>query len=127
MKQSGQCLLYEHCDLRAISAREDVIPVLLSRHPSSQTLGSRKKNGVMQVASFSCHPSAQTTWIQKSLLVSKQTSIESGYNIFDEIIWKTGSQCLGTGMTKEDVIPVPSTDHLLCNLPSKMNVRTAME
>ncbi|WP_265037817.1 hypothetical protein [Wolbachia endosymbiont (group A) of Hylaeus communis] len=48
MKQSGQCLLYEHCDLRAISAREDVIPV-------------------------------------------------------------------------------PSTDHLLCNLPSKMNVRTAME
>ncbi|WP_264688376.1 hypothetical protein [Wolbachia endosymbiont (group A) of Sympetrum striolatum] len=39
------------------------------------------------------------TGIQKSLLVSKQTSIESGYNIFDEIIWKTGSQCLGTGMT----------------------------
>ncbi|WP_264705029.1 hypothetical protein [Wolbachia endosymbiont (group A) of Gymnosoma rotundatum] len=39
MKQSGQCLLYEHCDLRAISAREDVIPVLLSRHPSAQTLG----------------------------------------------------------------------------------------
>ncbi|MFP3017116.1 MAG: hypothetical protein ACEY3H_06175 [Wolbachia sp.] len=33
------------------------------------------------------------------MLVSKQTSIESGYNIFDEIIWKTGSQCLGTGMT----------------------------
>ncbi|MGL9779469.1 MAG: hypothetical protein ACR5K5_04410 [Wolbachia sp.] len=26
-------------------------------HPSAQTLGSRKKNGVMQVASFSCHPS----------------------------------------------------------------------
>ncbi|MDE5062713.1 hypothetical protein [Wolbachia endosymbiont of Drosophila tsacasi] len=23
----------------------------------------------------------------------KQTSIESGYNIFDEIIWKTGFQC----------------------------------
>ncbi|MGL9759220.1 MAG: hypothetical protein ACR5LA_10885, partial [Wolbachia sp.] len=23
-------------------------------------------------------------------------------------------------------IPVSSTDHLLCNLPSKMNVRTAM-
>ncbi|WP_265017747.1 hypothetical protein [Wolbachia endosymbiont (group A) of Andrena dorsata] len=23
----------------------------------------------------------------------KQTSIESGYNVFDEIIWKTGSQC----------------------------------
>ncbi|MBS9530815.1 hypothetical protein INQ25_05480 [Wolbachia endosymbiont of Rhagoletis cerasi] len=39
------------------------------------------------------------TGIQKSLLVSKQTSIESGYNVFDEIIWKTGSQCLGTGMT----------------------------
>ncbi|WP_264688095.1 hypothetical protein [Wolbachia endosymbiont (group A) of Sympetrum striolatum] len=39
------------------------------------------------------------TGIQKSLLVSKQTSIESGYNIFDEIIWKTGSHCLGTGMT----------------------------
>ncbi|WP_353288665.1 hypothetical protein [Wolbachia endosymbiont (group A) of Pogonocherus hispidulus] len=39
------------------------------------------------------------TGIQKSLLVSKQTSIESGYNIFDEVIWKTGSQCLGTGMT----------------------------
>ncbi|WP_264723110.1 MULTISPECIES: hypothetical protein [unclassified Wolbachia] len=33
------------------------------------------------------------------MLVSKQTSIESGYNVFDEIIWKTGSQCLGTGMT----------------------------
>ncbi|WP_264723234.1 toluene-4-monooxygenase system B family protein [Wolbachia endosymbiont (group A) of Sphecodes monilicornis] len=33
------------------------------------------------------------TGIQESLLVSKQTSIESGYNIFDEIIWKTGSQC----------------------------------
>ncbi|WP_259348653.1 hypothetical protein [Wolbachia pipientis] len=31
--------------------------------------------------------------IQESLLVSKQTSIESGYNIFDEIIWKTRSQC----------------------------------
>ncbi|MCX3065409.1 hypothetical protein [Wolbachia endosymbiont of Drosophila pseudotakahashii] len=30
--------------------------------------------------------------IQESLLVSKQTSIESGYNIFDEIIWKTRSQ-----------------------------------
>ncbi|WP_353275363.1 hypothetical protein [Wolbachia endosymbiont (group A) of Pipizella viduata] len=56
-----------------------------------------------------CHPSAYffvirvapflssqcpDTGIQKSLLVSKQTSIESGYNIFDEIIWKTGSQCL---------------------------------
>nr|CAD7416975.1 unnamed protein product [Timema poppensis] len=36
---------------------------------------------------------------QKSLLVNKQTSTESDYNIFDEIIWKTGSQCLGTGMT----------------------------
>ncbi|WP_414516949.1 hypothetical protein, partial [Wolbachia endosymbiont of Nasonia vitripennis] len=24
-------------------------------------------------------------------------------------------------------IPVSSTDHLLCSLPSKMNVRTAME
>ncbi|WP_264707378.1 hypothetical protein [Wolbachia endosymbiont (group A) of Acrocera orbiculus] len=24
--------------------------------------------------------------------MSKQTSIESGYNIFDEIIWKTGFQ-----------------------------------
>ncbi|MFP3026253.1 MAG: hypothetical protein ACEY3L_08430 [Wolbachia sp.] len=36
---------------------------------------------------------------QKSLLVHKQTSTESDYNIFDEIIWKTGSQCLGTGMT----------------------------
>ncbi|MDR2045933.1 MAG: hypothetical protein LBP77_03035 [Rickettsiales bacterium] len=23
----------------------------------------------------------------------KQTSIESGYNIFDEIIWKIGFQC----------------------------------
>ncbi|WP_353270897.1 hypothetical protein [Wolbachia endosymbiont (group A) of Hedychridium roseum] len=60
----------------------------------------------MQVASFSCHPSAPMlssqcpdTGIQKSLLAYKQTSIESGYNIFDEIIWKTGSQCLGTGMT----------------------------
>ncbi|WP_265035409.1 MULTISPECIES: hypothetical protein [unclassified Wolbachia] len=27
-----------------------VIPVLLSCHPSAQTLGSRKKNDVMQVA-----------------------------------------------------------------------------
>ncbi|WP_353288667.1 hypothetical protein [Wolbachia endosymbiont (group A) of Pogonocherus hispidulus] len=33
------------------------------------------------------------------MLVSKQTSIESGYNIFDEVIWKTGSQCPDTGMT----------------------------
>ncbi|MFP3024936.1 MAG: hypothetical protein ACEY3L_01280 [Wolbachia sp.] len=32
------------------------------------------------------------TGIQKSLLVSKQTSIESGYNVFDEIIWKTRFQ-----------------------------------
>ncbi|MFP3032136.1 MAG: hypothetical protein ACEY3M_13765 [Wolbachia sp.] len=32
------------------------------------------------------------TGIQESLLVGKQTSTESGYNIFDEIIWKTGSQ-----------------------------------
>ncbi|MFP3015127.1 MAG: hypothetical protein ACEY3B_02250 [Wolbachia sp.] len=37
----------------------------------------------------SCHPSAQTTWIQ---VAHKQTSIESGYNVFDEIIWKTGFQ-----------------------------------
>ncbi|MDE5062048.1 hypothetical protein [Wolbachia endosymbiont of Drosophila tsacasi] len=37
------------------------------------------------------------TGIQESLLVSKQTSIESGYNIFDEIIWKTGSQCQALG------------------------------
>ncbi|WP_065094530.1 MULTISPECIES: hypothetical protein [unclassified Wolbachia] len=33
------------------------------------------------------------TGIQESLLVYKQTSIESGYNVFDEIIWKTGFQC----------------------------------
>ncbi|WP_410541787.1 hypothetical protein [Wolbachia endosymbiont (group A) of Beris morrisii] len=33
------------------------------------------------------------TGIQESLLVYKQTSIESGYNFFDEIIWKTGFQC----------------------------------
>ncbi|WP_341819258.1 hypothetical protein [Wolbachia endosymbiont (group A) of Brachyopa scutellaris] len=33
------------------------------------------------------------TGIQESLLVSKQTSTESGYNIFNEIIWKTGFQC----------------------------------
>ncbi|WP_041573508.1 MULTISPECIES: hypothetical protein [unclassified Wolbachia] len=33
------------------------------------------------------------TGIQESLLVNKQTSIESGYNVFDEIIWKTGFQC----------------------------------
>ncbi|MBS9530163.1 MULTISPECIES: hypothetical protein [Wolbachia] len=33
------------------------------------------------------------TGIQKSLLVHKQTSMESGYNIFDEIIWKTVFQC----------------------------------
>ncbi|WP_250295137.1 hypothetical protein [Wolbachia endosymbiont of Oedothorax gibbosus] len=50
-------------------------------------LGSRKKNGVIPVLD---------TGIQESLLVSKQTSTESGYNIFDEIIWKTGFQ---TGMT----------------------------
>ncbi|WP_341817030.1 hypothetical protein [Wolbachia endosymbiont (group A) of Agelastica alni] len=37
------------------------------------------------------------TGIQESLLVSKQTSTESGYNIFDEIIWKTGSQCQALG------------------------------
>ncbi|WP_265027051.1 hypothetical protein [Wolbachia endosymbiont (group A) of Bombylius major] len=35
------------------------------------------------------------TGIQESLLVSKQTSIESGYNIFDEIIWKTGMTSQG--------------------------------
>ncbi|WP_265031667.1 hypothetical protein [Wolbachia endosymbiont (group A) of Tiphia femorata] len=35
--------------------------------------------------------------IQKSLLVSKQTSTESGYNVFNEIIWKTGSQCQTLG------------------------------
>ncbi|WP_156517994.1 MULTISPECIES: hypothetical protein [unclassified Wolbachia] len=47
-----------------------------------------------------CHPSAPMmssqcpdTRIQKSLLVNKQTSMESGYNVFDEIIWKTGFQC----------------------------------
>ncbi|WP_265034844.1 MULTISPECIES: hypothetical protein [unclassified Wolbachia] len=33
------------------------------------------------------------TGIQESLLVYKQTSIGSGYNVFDEIIWKTGFQC----------------------------------
>ncbi|WP_353273735.1 hypothetical protein [Wolbachia endosymbiont (group A) of Ennomos erosarius] len=38
-----------------------------------------------------------TTWIQESLLVYKQTSIESGYNVFDEIIWKTGFQCQALG------------------------------
>ncbi|WP_265035735.1 hypothetical protein [Wolbachia endosymbiont (group A) of Agelastica alni] len=37
------------------------------------------------------------TGIQESLLVYKQTSIESGYNVFDEIIWKTGSQCQALG------------------------------
>ncbi|WP_179943766.1 hypothetical protein [Wolbachia pipientis] len=37
------------------------------------------------------------TGIQESLLVSKQTSTESGYNIFDEIIWKTRSQCQALG------------------------------
>ncbi|WP_353289038.1 hypothetical protein [Wolbachia endosymbiont (group A) of Pogonocherus hispidulus] len=48
----------------------------------------------MSVTASSFHLSDATkpTGIQKSLLVSKQTSIESGYNIFDEIIWKTGSQ-----------------------------------
>ncbi|WP_423348648.1 hypothetical protein [Wolbachia sp. wLmal] len=58
----------------------------------------------MKVASFSCHPSAYffvipvlDTGIQESLLAHKQTSIESGYNIFDEIIWKTGSQCQALG------------------------------
>ncbi|WP_341810041.1 hypothetical protein [Wolbachia endosymbiont (group A) of Apotomis capreana] len=53
----------------------------------------------MQVAFHpkGCHPSALTTWIQESLLAHKQTSIESGYNIFDEIIWKTGSQCQALG------------------------------
>ncbi|WP_374698683.1 hypothetical protein [Wolbachia endosymbiont (group B) of Limnophora tigrina] len=44
---------------KLVSIQEGVIPVLLSRHSSAQTLGSRKKNGVMKVASFSCHPSSQ--------------------------------------------------------------------
>ncbi|BEP30719.1 MAG: hypothetical protein WBIAU1_01970 [Wolbachia endosymbiont of Drosophila biauraria] len=48
-----------------------------------------------------CHLNALTTWIQESLLVSKQTSTESGYNIFDEIIWKTRSQI---GMTKKGAL-----------------------
>ncbi|WP_265039588.1 MULTISPECIES: hypothetical protein [unclassified Wolbachia] len=56
----------------------------------------------MKVADTGFHPrgcnlSALTTWIQESLLVSKQTSTESGYNIFDEIIWKTRSQCQALG------------------------------
>nr|WP_080717607.1 MULTISPECIES: WPE palindromic element domain-containing protein [Wolbachia] len=38
MKQSGQCLLYEHCGLRAISAREDVIPVPRHWDPENLTL-----------------------------------------------------------------------------------------
>ncbi|WP_179943782.1 hypothetical protein [Wolbachia pipientis] len=38
-------------------------------------------------------PECPDTGIQKSLLVNKQTSMESGYNVFDEIIWKTGFQC----------------------------------
>ncbi|WMT84554.1 hypothetical protein NMD99_00520 [Wolbachia endosymbiont of Listronotus oregonensis] len=58
-----------------------VIPVLFFCHPSSPFLSSQ----------------CPDTEIQKSLLVSKQTSIESGYNIFDEIIWKTGSQCQALG------------------------------
>ncbi|QMV45556.1 hypothetical protein HC358_03040 [Wolbachia pipientis] len=58
----------------------DVIPVLLSRHPSSLLfLSSQCSDTGIQVA-------------------HKQTSIESGYNVFDEIIWKTGSQCRSTGM-----------------------------
>ncbi|MDX5496544.1 MULTISPECIES: hypothetical protein [unclassified Wolbachia] len=32
------------------------------------------------------------TGIQKSLLVSKQTSIESGYNVFDEIAERLDSR-----------------------------------
>ncbi|MDR0773248.1 MAG: hypothetical protein LBE46_02880 [Wolbachia pipientis] len=47
---------------------------------------------------LSCHPSSllflssqcPDTGIQ---VAHKQTSIESGYNVFDEIIWKTGFQC----------------------------------
>ncbi|WP_353282114.1 hypothetical protein [Wolbachia endosymbiont (group A) of Aleiodes leptofemur] len=42
------------------------------------------RKGVIRVAD---------TGIQESLLVYKQTSIGSGYNVFDEIIWKTGFQC----------------------------------
>ncbi|WP_265031582.1 MULTISPECIES: hypothetical protein [unclassified Wolbachia] len=45
----------------------------------------------MSVTASSFHLSDATkpTGIQ---VAHKQTSIESGYNIFDEIIWKTGSQ-----------------------------------
>ncbi|TVS92642.1 hypothetical protein COM43_000245 [Wolbachia pipientis] len=83
-------------------------------HPSSLTLGSRKKNGVMQapMMSFQCSflviPVLLSRHASSLFLLSsqcpdtgiqvahKQTSIESGYNVFDEIIWKTGFQ---TGMT----------------------------
>ncbi|MGL5028537.1 MAG: hypothetical protein ACRC6C_00065 [Wolbachia pipientis] len=41
MKQSGQCLLYEHCDLRAISAREDVIPVLRHWNPEKRMVSCK--------------------------------------------------------------------------------------
>ncbi|XCA33403.1 MAG: hypothetical protein ABS808_00765 [Wolbachia endosymbiont of Polyergus mexicanus] len=52
-----------------------------------------------------CHPSSPFFVIPVPISLSsqcsdtgiqvahKQTSIESGYNIFDEIIWKTGFQC----------------------------------
>ncbi|WP_338406315.1 MULTISPECIES: hypothetical protein [unclassified Wolbachia] len=73
---SGQCLLLSSLCLY------DVIPVL--------------DTGIqihLMIVSSQC----PDTGIQESLLVSKQTSTESGYNIFDEIIWKTGSQCQALG------------------------------
>ncbi|WP_410542008.1 hypothetical protein [Wolbachia endosymbiont (group A) of Phasia obesa] len=63
-----------------------------------------------------CYPSAQTLG---SSFLYKFTKSVSFYNI-KPILTKSnallaikfpGSQCLGTGITKEDVIPVPSTDH----------------
>ncbi|WP_253301966.1 hypothetical protein [Wolbachia endosymbiont of Psylliodes chrysocephala] len=39
------------------------------------------------------------------------------YNVFDEIIWKTGSQCLSTGMTSQETGMTPSCPvHVAINI-----------
>ncbi|WP_246833906.1 hypothetical protein, partial [Wolbachia endosymbiont of Drosophila melanogaster] len=72
--------------------------------------------GGMTIRFIPCHPSAQTLG---SSFLYKFTKSVSFYNI-KPILTKSnallaikfpGSQCLGTGITKEDVILVPSTDH----------------
>ncbi|WP_408067077.1 hypothetical protein [Wolbachia pipientis] len=47
------------------------------------------------------------TGIQESLLVGKQTSTESGYNIFDEIAERLDSSAQTLVSIQKGVIPVP--------------------